>query len=263
MGYHAERGNQKNTSVRSVFPVVKYVTMNWLNRIDSLIPGRCPLCQIEINPVSNQADFCQKCLPLLPTTNQACQQCGIPLKRDDICGTCLSSPPSFDRTFTPFLYTLPVSRLIQELKFSARIRLAKPLSKLLCQHLLETKPDSMPDILIPVPLHPKRLSARGLNQSHIIATALSEYLNIPVDTSLVIKSRQTVPQSSLNRKERQKNIRGAFTLSRQPSYQHIGLVDDVITTGSTIEEVSKLFKKNGVNTISVYAIARALNATNL
>lgn len=240
----------------------------WLNYIQlRLFPPHCMLCgnlgmngdpAKSQNQVKTGYDLCQACLNDLPKLESACPTCAQPLQSHTslVCGQCLKAPPPFQFTFSPFEYAPPIPRLITDLKFNQKLAPARLFGRLLADELRGNN-IPLPEVLIPVPLHPKRIHERGYNQSLELARIVGKILNLPVDYQLCQRTRHTQPQTGLDATARRKNIRGAFTLHDACHYQHIAIIDDVITTGNTVTEISKLFKKKGVETIQVWSIARA------
>lgn len=225
---------------------------NCINNILSLIyPDHCQLCGAP-----TIEGLCVGCRQELPHNRHACRQCGLPLalEVDSVCGSCQRRPPAVDRSLIPFLYAAPVDRLIGQFKFSAKLPQGRLLSRLLEQHL--ERQTSMPDLLIPVPLHPARLRQRGFNQALELAQPLSHQFGIPIDHRSCRRILQTRPQRELKKQQRKRNIRGAFQVNGPLTASHVALVDDVVTTGSTVNELAKRLKLAGVTRVDVWAVAR-------
>jgi ComF family protein len=130
------------------------------------------------------------------------------------------------------------------------------LATLLLEHLLRSNREQLPQLLIPVPLHRKRLQERGFNQAVELARPLSRQLDIPLDFSSCRRVRDTRSQSELHVRERQRNVRGAFKLSGKIEADHVALLDDVVTTGSTVTALAKVLRRTGVGRVDVWALAR-------
>jgi ComF family protein len=145
--------------------------------------------------------------------------------------------------------------LIAGLKFSADYKNARLLGRLLAEELTQTP--QLPDCLIPVPLHKARYRQRGFNQSIEIARAVGNALHIPVDVNSCIRHRDTPHQTQLTAKQRRTNMKNAFSIIKQITAQHIAIVDDVMTTGSTVHELAVVLKKAGVARVDVWVCARA------
>lgn len=233
------------------------MTYPWAKKLPSwLFPSTCLLCGA---PGQNDRDLCPGCHQELPYNTIACRCCAIPLKADPdqflICGQCQRTPPSFAQAFAPFIYRPPVDTLIQGLKFHGRLTVARLLGELLGEALIQGS-NPLPEYLIPVPLHPSRLRERGFNQALELARPVARRLGIPLIADGVLRTRQTLPQSQLNVNSRRANMRGAFVVSRALHARHVAILDDVMTTGSTVEELAQALRKAGIAEIQVWACAR-------
>ena len=203
------------------------------------------------------AEICDSCQHHLPEVNNACSLCGLTNKaihEHPVCPACLINPPRWQALFTPYHYSGLVRQWLLQAKFASDL----PPIKALCQSHADFHRDSLPwpEALLPVPLHHKRLQQRGFNQATEIARFWSARFNIPVDQNSLRRIKSTKSQSGLNARLRQQNIRGAFQC-RNPGYRHVAIIDDIITTGSTIEELSRLLHQQGVEFVEVWALARA------
>ncbi|MGB5397953.1 MAG: ComF family protein [Gammaproteobacteria bacterium] len=221
-----------------------------------VFPPRCTLCQ---RPGINRLDICRHCYNALPFIMHACSQCALPLETSTAvggkCGQCLQSPPAFDAAFSLLRYQDLAAQLITRYKFHDKLSY----SGLLADLLLERLPHiARPDCIIAVPLHVARLRERGFNQSHELAKIISPRLGIPLASDSVVRIRETQQQTGLNAKQRRKNIRGAFELVKPVAHNHVALLDDVVTTGSTVNELARVLKRAGVKAVSVWSIARAV-----
>lgn len=204
-------------------------------------------------------NLCIPCQSSLPILSQCCPRCAnfLPNLTTNLCGECLRKSPPFERTHTLFLYRNPVSHLILQLKFHHRLAVARAFAYILLEKIpLWYKDQRLPDLLIPVPLHPSRLRQRGFNQALELARPLSRQLHIPLDKKGLVRHKATSPQSGLSAKERKKNIAQAFATHRKYTGLTIALIDDVVTTGHTIKECCKLLKKQGAKEIHIWCVAR-------
>ncbi|MDT8282388.1 MAG: ComF family protein [Gammaproteobacteria bacterium] len=167
--------------------------------------------------------------------------------------------PEFDYAYSLFRYEDDITRLVHQLKFSEKITYARSIGEMLLSAFSSDDyfKAEMPDCLLPVPLHPSRLKQRGFNQSIEIARVMAKRLNIPLEYDAVIRQRSTAAQTGLNAKQRQKNIRGAFSIKKEMEHKHVLIIDDVITTGSTVNELARVLKKQGVQRVGVLSVARA------
>ena len=223
--------------------------------LQAIYPATCILCGF---PGAKDRDLCDACAGDIIINSSACKSCAIPLPvsaDQQLCGQCLQKPPLYDSAWSPFVYAQPLEWMIQQIKFNSRLSYTRVLSDLMMSRLpvMETRPDC----IIAVPLHARRLTQRGFNQSLEIIRPLASHLNIPVDNKSCRRKKHTLPQSGMDAKQRRKNIKGVFEFENKKDYQHIMLFDDVITTGSTVNELSRLIKRQGVKRIDVWSLLRA------
>ena len=215
----------------------------------------CLLCG-----VLSKQDLCIACrdnLPLIPLNH--CPICLLPVATSLTCGACLKKPPAFTRTIAALHYTFPIDALIHALKYHSNLAIAPVLAKLLLEKTYTTEP---PDFIIPMPLHPVRLRERGFNQALEIARQLSSNNKIELLPNTCARVRNTPSQTGLPWKDRQKNIRDAFSCKMDFSSMHIAIVDDVMTTGSTLNELAKVLRNSGATKVSGWVVARALPELN-
>ena len=167
-----------------------------------------------------------------------------------------------DRTFASFAWQDPVKSLVSRFKYQARLQNGKVLGKLLLEYLqAQYQGMAWPELLIPVPLHISRLRERGFNQSHLLAHELGTALNLPTGCNIISRIRQTPPQQGLSAAERRRNLQGAFAIQERlpDSCRSIAIVDDVITTMSTVKALANLLRSSTPKAIEihVWALARA------
>ncbi len=228
--------------------------------LSHLFPSRCILCSNTVeNSSENRVEICAGCYKKLPHNQECCVRCALPLAdvraKEILCGRCIQKSPKYDYAHSLFRYEEEIIRLVHQLKFSAKISFARSIGELLLD--LADKLDEKPDCILPVPLHSSRIRQRGFNQSIEISRVLAKAMNLPIEYSVIKRHRSTVAQTGLNAKQRQKNIRGAFSVIEKINHQHILIIDDVMTTGATVNELASLLKKNGVYRVGVLCIARA------
>ncbi|MFN2350082.1 MAG: ComF family protein [Thioalkalivibrio sp.] len=218
-----------------------------------LYPPVCLLCRA---PGHADLDLCLGCRDELPWFVHGCQACAraLPEGAGPLCGACLKRPPPFDATCALFHYAAPVDRLITGLKYRGRLTHARLLGELWSAHAPVT---ALPALLLPVPLHPERLRERGFNQSLELARPLSRALGIPLAADRLLRVRATRAQQGLKGKARRSNVHDAFRLRPGPLPTHVAIVDDVMTTGSTVGEIAWLLKRAGVKRVEVWTLARA------
>lgn len=223
----------------------------------TVAPGLCHLCQAPLDKSGWQ--LCAPCLRDLPGNDPACPGCALPGISAGHCAKCLvSSQPSITRATCVYRYAYPVNKLILDMKFHTQPGLARVFGQALADHI-NTMGSTLPQYIIPVPLHASRLGQRGYNQSLEIARHISSRLGIPVDHQCLKRIRKTLTQSELPASERKRNIRGAFSVNMPAlsRYKHVAIIDDVITTGATVNELARVLLKAGVDRIDVWACARA------
>ena len=225
---------------------------NWLiNSLNAIIPPRCHLCDAP------GKHLCADCRADLPGLQHICLRCGVALETDTLarfCGACLQSPPHFQLTLCPYAYQSPLSHLVMALKYQRRLSLVPVLAGALAEHVAQCAVEV--DALLPVPLHASKLRQRGFNQALELARPLARQFGLPIMPQLE-RHRATEAQSSLHADARQKNVRDAFRIKQPFDYQRVAIVDDVMTTGSTVNEIAKLLTVAGVEEIQVWCVARA------
>lgn len=194
-------------------------------------------------------------LPQLPDSH--CPICLWPVPTAEICGACLKKPPAFTRTIAALRYTFPIDALIHSFKYQANLAIAPILADLLMKKL--TAIETRADVIIPMPLHPIRLRERGFNQAMEISRYISKHMGIMLFPDSCSRIKHTLPQTGLPWKDRQKNIRKAFSCKIDLSGKHVAVVDDVMTTGTTLNELAKTLRQQGAAEINNWVIARTLS----
>ena len=235
---------------------------NWLkNNLSGLFSKQCLLC---LSPTNNKYLLCSDCERDLPENKSYCIICAIPFATTQptqaslICGKCLKSPPFYTTSLIPHIYTSPLKQLISNLKFQGNLTHAPLLAQSFIQSIDHRK-NNLPECIIPVPLHSQRLHERGFNQALELARIIAKQLNIPLDYALCQRNKATPFQSGLSAKQRKQNLKNAFCVTKNHSYKHVAIFDDVVTTGTTVNELARQLKQSGVETIEVWAIARTQN----
>ncbi|MCP4188256.1 MAG: ComF family protein [Gammaproteobacteria bacterium] len=219
-----------------------------------LDPQLCPGCAARLD---HHQIFCTACRQRLKPINNPCRLCGLENQsQDDTCAACLYDPPHWQHLLTPFQYQGLTRELLMRFKFSESLYLANTLVKTAIHYFELQKPQ--PEVLLPVPLHHDRLMQRGYNQAFEIAQLLSRELNIKVDTQSLQRLRHTEAQAGLTAYAREKNILNAFGCRKPLGYQHVAVVDDIVTTGATANEITRVLHRAGVETIEIWALARAV-----
>ncbi len=231
---------------------------NWLTNIqDWLLPRLCPACG---DPAGPGRELCPGCEQSLPILQHACPRCAIPYEQAQThgeCGACQKQPPAYTRAIALYRYAPPVDYFIRELKFRQQLGLARMLGEQLARRLVAES--VRPDVIIPIPLHRARLRERGYNQSLEIARPLARALGVPLDFRSLVRVRATAPQTGMTIAERRKNLRGAFALRHIDAVRElrVALVDDVMTTGSTVQAAAHCVRAAGAQEVEIWVIARA------
>jgi ComF family protein len=220
----------------------------------------CELCDAEQPDVVCRA--CVQGLPLIDAAS-ACPSCAQPSAGAHRCGACLAHPPSTSAVTACFDYRFPLDRLVQSFKFSANLGLvgffADGMVRAVQLRAARIEYGDHGDaVLVPVPLAPKRLAERGFNQSALLAAAVGRSLNIPVAHDRLRRIRETPPQSGLDGAARRRNLRGAFACDQPFHGERVILVDDVMTTGTTIAEAAEVLHASGAADVSALVVARAI-----
>jgi ComF family protein len=167
----------------------------------------------------------------------------------------LRKPPAYDRCYAAFRYDYPINRLLTALKFERRLAYADLLGQLTAERLADAIA-ARPECLIPMPLHPRRLRERGFNQALELARVIGRRAGVPLAMDCCQRIRHTPPQMGLSAQDRRRNIKGAFAALRPLPYGHVAIVDDIVTTGRSVEELAATLSKAGVERIDIWACAR-------
>jgi ComF family protein len=225
-----------------------------------LLPPTCVLCGNAAPQLHLAIDICTACADDLPKNFSACTRCAEPLptkkSRTLICGRCLQHPPRFETAFCAFRYGYPVDHLVRAFKFHRRLAYGRVLGELLARSLSMNYANTWPEIIIPVPLADARFRERGFNQAIEIGRRVELHLGIPLRADVVTRCRETREQAGLDSKERRRNLRRAFSVLGKLPAKHIAILDDVITTGSTMNELARTLRRAGARRIEAWAVAR-------
>jgi ComF family protein len=222
-----------------------------------LLPSTCALCGDGCEGV-----VCPPCQDRYAAPRQACcARCANPLPAAGdgaVCGGCLAAPPAFDATVAAVDYAAPLDQLVLQLKFGARLALAPWFAQLLRDAVLARGGMALPDLLCPVPLGAGRLVERGFNQALEIARPLAASLGVALHPKLAERTLETTAQSGVTPAERANNVRGVFAVADpdRVAGRHVGLVDDVMTSGHTLGELAASFKRFGAARVTNFVFAR-------
>ena len=244
------------TSVRMVMEDVRLSKDVDMGKVynSSLIEGlgHCLLCA---RPGPAMRLLCSACEQDLPRLGHACPCCARPQSMTRVCGQCLKSPLSLTRVCSPFVYRYPLDSIIQRMKFRGDPALARDMGHIMAARI--DRDQGFHDCgLVPVPLHPLRQIQRGFNQARVLAESLSQDLGLAVDCGCCLRHRHTLPQTRLTHKERSKNLKKAFYIKRLPLFSRVILVDDVMTTGHTLNELAANLLAKGVPRVDAWVLAR-------
>lgn len=224
------------------------------------VPGLCWLCKM---PLALSAwGVCSVCTRSLERRITTCPQCGLPAANRYLpCGRCLKKPPPWSALVAVDDYVRPLSRLIHALKFSGQSSLAPPLARLLLPAVLQARRTrALPkiDMVVNVPLYRRRHWRRGYNQSDLLCRPLARWLGCRYTASALTRVHATAVQHQLNARLRKRNLKNAFRLELAVNGLHIAIVDDVVTTGSTVAELSRLLLQSGAASVQVWCLCRTL-----
>lgn len=218
---------------------------------DACLPPACTLCGGR----TAGALLCAACTADLPWNTSACPGCALPQAQGVLCPACLHRPRAFDAACAAFTLAAPVQQGIHGLKYQAQFLQANLLAQAFAQHLQQQSHTS-PQLIVPVPLHWRRQWWRGYNQSIELAKMIGKALGIAVDAKAAKRLRATPDQIGQSAAQRRRNLKGAFVVSERVAGLDIALLDDVMTTGATLEELAQACKAAGAARVDAWAIAR-------
>jgi ComF family protein len=230
--------------------------INYWSKINHwLFSQSCMLCAAADGDSLGVCEACLNDLPWHKTPH--CPQCALPSIDSLICGHCLRSPPAFDATHAVFRYDYPLDGMLQRYKYNHLLNMAETFGELMAQSMAPASHPrnlrAVPDIIIPMPLHPRRLQERGFNQAVEIARIVGKKLKLEVDSQSCSRIKLSPPQVSLPLKERVRNMRGAFACKSNLDGLRVALLDDVMTTGASLNELAATVKKAGAVHVGMLA----------
>lgn len=214
----------------------------------TLLAQDCVLC----GEASGDTPLCAACHDDLPRVVDACPMCAGPSVAAKICGACLTVSPSFDATLAVWRYEFPLDRLLQALKYGGRLALARAFGQALAAQVATRRIDA----IVPMPLAPARIADRGFNQAVEIARVVAERSGIAIASRVVQRVRNTLPQTDLPHDARAANVRGAFACTGTVVGMALAVIDDVMTTGATLEELARTLKRAGAERVENWVVAR-------
>lgn len=232
----------------------RLICMRELN-LWSYIPRQCLLCKTRIY----SSNICHECDLILPRLVNKCLVCCWPVTGNTVkCNLCLYRRDFFKDVIIALPYFHPIDKLIHHFKYKQDLTKGRLLADIFLRYILSLPDYQLPQVIIPVPLSHEKLRQRGFNQSLEIARYLAYKLNIKLDCHLISKFKTTNSQMGQSKINRINNVTGSFCFNKRPSYQSVAIVDDVITTGSTIFAIHDLLAEAGVKNISIWALARRM-----
>jgi ComF family protein len=200
--------------------------------------------------------LCARCAADLPWIEHACPNCARPQSHDQACAVCAKRAPAFDAAWSAFRLEAPIHRCILGLKYRASFVDARMLGHLLSMRL-RARREPLPQLLLPLPLHRRRLTRRGYNQALEVARIVGKALSVPVAHDVALRVRPTEDQIGKTAAQRRRNVRGAFALRGSVEGLHVALFDDVMTTGATLGELARVCRAGGAARVEAWSIARA------
>ncbi len=231
--------------------------------LNIIYPPRCRICGSFLRNENTASGICSNCANSFKTIEPPiCSICGIPFisqnEDNHLCERCIQRRPFYDELRAPWLYENRIMDAVHRMKYSDKPHIAKALAPLLTAFANMWLTEASGMTIIPVPLHPQKLRQRGYNQSLFIARELAQGLNSELDFLSLRRTRNTMSQTGLNTNERRKNVKNAFEITEKKYYKDksVILVDDVATTGSTINECAKALKKAGCKKVYGLVLAR-------
>ncbi len=224
---------------------------HWLKKYTTdLLPAHCEVCQLDITAGAELSWLCEHCRRYVAESPRCCR-CGLPTPTYvEVCGRCLVQPPKWQHVYCVGGYQAPLSSYVHRLKFERQFWQAAKLAELLAPRISQPA-----ELITSVPLHWRRHWYRGFNQSEMLALNVAKRLDLPYQ-KLFQRTRATSPQQGKNKRQREQNLRGAFKLIQPVNVSHVAIVDDVLTTGSTVRHLCKLLLDAGVKSVDIYCICR-------
>lgn len=232
----------------------------WLRIIQQLaasclqLPCHCLLC---LRPSQRDIALCTGCEDKLPWLKSPCHRCSLPLAQgQQICYQCLQHPPSYTRLQALFDYAWPLNTFIGQFKYKGHLHFAKMLGKIMAERLIFTYPI---DCIVPMPLHPARQRERGFNQTLELANIIAKHWQLPLDRWSCTKKRNTLAQSLLSARARASNVTArAFAITPLFSAKHVLVIEDVVTTGATVNALARALTDAGVATVEIWSCCRTI-----
>lgn len=247
--------------------IIKFIKDFYNTILELIFPedNLCLLCNKHSEEVDNH--ICKDCLEkLVFVSNKRCEICGRPLKPSyipDLCHDCISKHKLFIKNMSPLIYEDYTRECIHNFKYKKRAYMYKALGSIMVKYLYENT-DIKFDLILPIPLNKKRMLERGFNQAELLSKYISKFTNVPHDAKTLLRIKNTQKQNKLKRADRINNMKNAFSIKNNNHIKNkvILLVDDIYTTGTTINECCKVLLKNGVKKVYVLTLAIGYNEYN-
>lgn len=215
--------------------------------------GPCLGCGCQSDAHDSLCACCRRQLRLVPNP---CRHCGQPNPlQAAACPACLLDPPRWQRLVAPLRFAGLTRDYLHQFKYAEALHLVRPLGRRWLDSFAPA--EMLPEVLLPVPLHPSRLRERGFNQADEIARLWARALSLPIERDVLVRERPAPSQSGLSARQRAANVRGVFGCNNAHGYRHVAVVDDVVTTGSTANEITRQLHRAGVEFVEIWALARA------
>ena len=220
--------------------------------VESLFPSKCRLCQQKTH--AGQW-CCNSCSQTLPFIKHRCPVCAVSMPSSSLCGQCLNNRRYFDESVSVFELHEPIKTYIYKFKYKHDFSFGRILADELLKEITASC-KTLPQLIVPVPLHRKRLFTRGFNQSALLSSFIAKRMNIPHKSRYLVRHRYAEPQIHLDAKQRYLSVKDAFEVNNKQRFDHIAVVDDVVTTANTVNQAAKALKNVGINKVSIWSIAR-------
>lgn len=221
-----------------------------------LYPGKCPICEKVTGTASiSCCSSCERELPFI--TGERCMKCGKPVAEEETqyCLDCSKKKHLFEQGLALWSYDSRVKQAVYRFKYKNRREYAAYFGRELVRHYYRQMEGWGADAVLPVPLHAKRYKKRGFNQAELLAKEIGRYLHLPVYADFLLRMKNTKPQKELNEKERQKNLKNAFKIDENSvKLKKVILVDDIYTTGATVDIISEVLKEAGIDKVYVVSL---------
>lgn len=223
----------------------------WEFMVDALYPPRCPICNDITDDKANSV--CTSCVGVIPYVGKIhCMMCGKPMcdAAAQYCNDCLTKPHYYDEGRAALVYDEYMSRSIYRFKYNSKVEYARFFGRVIYDCLGRKIKSWNADALIPVPIHKSKMKSRGYNQAFLIAEELSKHVKIPVLNDYLFRKNQTKVQKNLTASERENNLKKAFIVRKNSvKLKSVIIVDDIYTTGSTIDAIAKILKESGAEKV--------------